>query len=70
MVPLYLASVKQRLAADAAWAAADALHVAARALRSRELRCAGDAYARAARVPHGRLPRRSRDGTSSAAPPG
>jgi hypothetical protein len=49
-------------AADAAWAAADTLHVAARALRSRELRCAADAYDRAARVPHGRLPRRSRDG--------
>ena len=49
-------------AADAAWAAADTLHVAARALRSRELRCAADAYDRAARAPHGRLPRRSRDG--------
>ena len=49
-------------AADAAWAAADTLYVAARALRSRELRCAADAYDRAARAPHGRLPRRSRDG--------
>ena len=49
-------------AADAAWAAADTLHVAARALRSRELRCAADAYDRAARAPHGRLPRHSRDG--------
>jgi hypothetical protein len=49
-------------AADAAWAAADTLHVAARALRSRELRCAADTYDRAARAPHGRLPRRSRDG--------
>ena len=49
-------------AADAAWAAADTLHVAARALRSPELRCAADAYDRAARAPHGRLPRRSRDG--------
>ena len=49
-------------AADAAWAAADTLHVAARALRSRDLRCAADAYDRAARAPHGRLPRRSRDG--------
>jgi hypothetical protein len=49
-------------AADAAWAAADTLHVAARALRSRELRRAADAYDRAARAPHGRLPRRSRDG--------
>ena len=49
-------------AADAAWAAADTLHVAARALRSPTLRCAADAYDRAARTPHGRLPRRSRDG--------
>jgi relaxase-like protein len=49
-------------AADAAWATADTLHVAARALRSRELRCAADAYDRAARAPHGRLPRRSRHG--------
>ena len=49
-------------AADAAWATADTLHVAAQALRSRELRCAADAYDRAARTPHGRLPRRSRDG--------
>jgi hypothetical protein len=49
-------------AADAAWAAADTIHVAARALRSRELRCAADAYDRAARAPHGRLPCRSRDG--------
>src|SRR4029077_20884471 len=29
---------------------------------SRELRCAADTYDRAARAPHGRLPRRSRDG--------
>jgi hypothetical protein len=49
-------------AADAAWATADTLHVAARALRSRQLRRAADTYARAARAPHGRLPRRSRDG--------
>jgi hypothetical protein len=49
-------------AADAAWAAADTLHVAARALRNRQLRCAADSYDRAARAPYGRLPRRSRDG--------
>jgi hypothetical protein len=49
-------------AADAAWAAADTLHVAARALRSPELRCAADAYDRAARAPHGRVPHRTRDG--------
>jgi hypothetical protein len=49
-------------AADAAWAAADTLHVAARALRNRHLRCAADSYDRAARAQYGRLPRRSRDG--------
>src|SRR5438034_175561 len=49
-------------AADAAWAAADTLHIAARALRSPVLRCAADAYDRAARAGHGRIPRRSRDG--------
>jgi hypothetical protein len=49
-------------AADAAWAAADTLHVAARALRSPALRCAADAYDRAARAGYGRIPRRSRDG--------
>jgi hypothetical protein len=49
-------------AADAAWAAADTLHVAARVLRSRHLRCAADSYDRAARAQHGRVPQRSRDG--------
>ncbi len=49
-------------AADAAWAAADTLHVAARALRNPALRCAADAYDRAARAPHGRIPDRTRDG--------
>jgi len=49
-------------AADAAWAAADTLHVAARVLRSPALRCAADAYDRAARSPHGRVPHRTRDG--------
>ena len=48
--------------ADAAWAAADALHVAARMLRSPALRCAADAYDRAARAPYGRLPRCSQAG--------
>jgi hypothetical protein len=43
-------------AADAAWAAADALHTAARVTNSRALRCAADAYDRAARAPFGRLP--------------
>ena len=49
-------------AADAAWAAADTLHVAARATGSRVLRRAADAYDRAARAPHGRVPGRTRDG--------
>jgi len=49
-------------AGDAAWAAADTLHIAARALRNPALRCAADAYARAARAPHGRVPRRTRNG--------
>jgi hypothetical protein len=49
-------------AADAAWGAADALHVAARALRNPHLRCAADSYDRAARAQYGRLPRRSHDG--------
>jgi hypothetical protein len=49
-------------AADAAWAAADTLHAAARALRSPALRRAADAYDRAARAGHGRIPHRSRTG--------
>jgi hypothetical protein len=49
-------------AADAAWAAADTLHVAARMLGNAHLRCAADSYDRAARAAYGRLPRRSRDG--------
>jgi hypothetical protein len=43
-------------AADAAYAASDALHVAAAALGSRTLRCAADDYDRAARQPYGRIP--------------
>ena len=49
-------------AADAAWAASDALHVAARAVRSRGLRYAADAFDRAARAPYGRIPRRTSHG--------
>ena len=48
--------------ADAAWAAADALHAAARATGSRVLRCAADGYDRAARAPHRQIPRRTREG--------
>jgi hypothetical protein len=49
-------------AADAAWAAADTLHSAARALRNPHLRCAADSYDRAALAAYGRIPRRSHDG--------
>jgi len=49
-------------AADAAWAAADTFHSAASALGSRVLRQAADSYARAARAPYGRVPRRTRAG--------
>jgi hypothetical protein len=49
-------------AADAAWAAADTLHVAARVLRNPHLRCAAESYDRAARAQYGRIPRQSRDG--------
>lgn len=48
--------------ADGAWAAADVLHAAARALRSPMLRCAAAGYDRAARTPFGRLPPRTREG--------
>jgi hypothetical protein len=43
-------------AADAAWAASDALHIAAKVLGSRTLRQAADSYARAARCGYGRIP--------------
>jgi hypothetical protein len=43
-------------AQDACWAASDALHVAARATGNRHLHRAADAYDRAARAPHGRVP--------------
>src|SRR5262249_47765618 len=49
-------------AADTAWAAADALHSAARALPDPELQRAADAYDRAARPPYGRIPLRARSG--------
>jgi hypothetical protein len=44
-------------AADAAWAAADVLHVAAKATGSRDLWRAADSYDRAARARYGRVPR-------------
>ncbi len=43
-------------AADAAYAASDALHVAAAALGGRALRQAADSFERAARQPHRRIP--------------
>jgi hypothetical protein len=55
-------TVHGSIGGHAAWAAADTLHVAARALRNPHLRCAADSYDRAARAPYGRLPRRSHDG--------
>jgi len=44
-------------AADAAWAAAGILHVAAKATGNRDLRRAADSYDRAARARYGRVPR-------------
>ena len=49
-------------AADAASAAADTLHVAARALRNPALRRAADSYDRAARAQYGRIPRATPEG--------
>ena len=50
-------------AADAAWAASDTLHAAAAVLGSRVIRQAADSYARAARAPYSRIPRRTSTGT-------
>jgi hypothetical protein len=50
-------------AADAAWAASDTLHAAAAVLGSRVIRQAADSYARAARMPYARIPRRTPAGT-------
>jgi hypothetical protein len=55
-------------AADAAWAAADALHIAAGVLGSRTLRQAADSYARAARHGYGRIPRPTPAGTGCGPP--
>ncbi|MGH3327260.1 MAG: relaxase/mobilization nuclease domain-containing protein [Streptomycetales bacterium] len=46
-------------ACDAAWAASDALHVCASTSGHPQLRQAADAYDRASRRPHGRIPRPS-----------
>ena len=50
-------------AADAVWAAADVLHVAARALRSPHLRRAADSYDRAARERYARIPHGTHHGS-------
>ncbi len=52
----HLAWTNPAAEADAAWATSDTLHVAAAMLGSRILRQAADAYDRAARTPHGRIP--------------
>ena len=52
----FYATTNPAAAADAAYAASDALHVAAAALGSRALREAADAFDRAARQPYGRMP--------------
>jgi len=60
----HLAGTDPGAAADAAWAAADTLHAAASALRSWEVHRAAGSYARAARIPYGRIPRHTTAGTS------
>ena len=58
----YCARSDPAVAADAAWATADTLHAAARALRSPELRRAAASYDRAARTRYGRIPSATREG--------
>ncbi|HCU94434.1 MAG TPA: hypothetical protein DHU96_17620 [Actinobacteria bacterium] len=60
----HLAATDPGAAADAAWAAAGTLHVAASALGSRVLRQAADACDRASRAPYGHIPRPSQAGNS------
>jgi hypothetical protein len=49
--------------ADAVHATGDMLYIAARITRNPALRAAADAFDRAARVPYGRMPARSREGS-------
>jgi hypothetical protein len=56
-IRFYTATGNPAAAADAAYAASDALHTAAAALGSRTLRQAADAFDRAARQPYGRIPK-------------
>jgi hypothetical protein len=58
-----LAGTSPAAAADAAWAASDVLHAAAAVLGSDELRQAADAFDRAARAQHGRIPAPSAAGS-------
>jgi hypothetical protein len=58
----YCADHDPDLGADAAWAAADTLHAAARAFHSPLLGCAAANYDRAARERYGRIPPRTREG--------
>ncbi|QFG22894.1 relaxase/mobilization nuclease domain-containing protein [Actinomadura sp. WMMB 499] len=51
-------------AQDACWAASDTLHVAAKATGNQHLRRAAEAYDRAARTPHGHIPRSSPAGNA------
>ncbi|TDC91978.1 hypothetical protein [Actinomadura sp. 7K507] len=51
-------------AADACWAASDALHVAAKVTGNPHLGHAADTYDRAARAPYGRIPRASAAGNA------
>ncbi len=60
----HFAATDPGAAADAAWAVADTLHAAASALGNQELRRAAEAYDRAARLPHGRVPRPTPAGNS------
>ncbi len=55
-IRFFTATGNPAAAADAAYAASDALHVAAAALGSHTLRCAADDYDRTARQPYGRIP--------------
>ena len=55
-IRFFTATGNPAAAADAAYAASDALHTAAAALGSRTLRRAADHYDRAARQPYGRIP--------------
>ncbi len=57
-------AVTDPAAADAAWAASDALHVAASVLGNRALGRAADSYDRAARQGYGRIPRPTPAGNS------